>query len=67
MPRHYDPLIYRHTRTLHSAFRCDSSDAVACWRYRRPLRDQIARGAAIGLTLSLLLACMLDYFDVLVP
>lgn len=66
MPRHYDPMIYRHPRTLHSAFRCDSSDAVAGWCYRRPLRDQIANGVAVGLMLSLLLACALDYFDCLV-
>lgn len=70
MPQTFDPLTYRYPRTVAeviSRYPCTGREAVAAWKYRRPLRDQIARGVAAGLALSLVLACMLDYFDVLVP
>lgn len=66
MPRTHDMLTYRHPRTTAQAFRCDALQARASWRYTRPLREQIVRGVTMGLTLAMLLACMLDYFDCLV-
>lgn len=70
MLRTNDPLTYTTPRTIGEVIArhpCTGREAIAGWRYRRPLRDQIVRGVTAGLTLSLLLACALDYFDVLVP
>lgn len=70
MQRIHDPLTYRAARTwaeVISRHPCAGDEAIAGWRYRRPLRDQIARGVAAGVSLSFALVCLLDYFDVLVP
>lgn len=69
MLRTNDPLTYVTPRTIGEVIArhpCTGREAIAGWRYRRPLRDQIANGVAVGLMVSLLLACVLDYFGVLV-
>lgn len=64
-----DLLTYTYPRTwaeVVSRHPCTGTESVAIEVHRRPLTERIVGAATTVLTVALLLACALAYFDVLV-
>ena len=63
-----DLLTYTYPRTwaeVVSRHPCTGPESVAITVHRRPLVERVVGAATTGLTVALLLACALAYFDVL--
>lgn len=63
-----DLLTYTYPRTwaeVVSRHPCTGTESVAITVHRRPLLERVVGAATTGLTVALLLACALAYFDVL--
>lgn len=63
-----DPLTYTYPRTwaeVISRHPCTGSEAVAVEVHRRPLVERVVGAVTTGITVALVLACALAYFDVL--
>lgn len=65
MPRHYDPLTYKHPRTTIEAFGCDAKRARAGWKYIN-WTQIVIDGVSVLVLAGVLTALALAYFDVLV-
>ena len=64
-----DLLTYTYPRTwaeVVSRHPCTGSESVAITVHRRPLVERVVGVITTGITVALLLACALAYFDVLV-
>lgn len=63
-----DMLTYTYPRTwaeVVNRYPCTGSESVAVEVHRRPLIERVVGAATTGITVGLLLACALAYFDVL--
>ena len=63
-----DPLTYTYPRTwaeVVSRHPCTGTESVAIEVHRRPLVERVVGVITTGITVALVLACALAYFDVL--